>query len=123
MGSNRYQSIYGLQLPNIVIAMFLLLRLHLRIVRQISQHDKYLAAVAGMSVNDTNSLTTRIIFSNNRKPQNQFNYRNMGDTLALIFLGPFTTLVTNIQYLTMLVDLYFRVTNMIMGNLFIEAKL
>ena len=38
-----------------------------------------LADVAGMSVNDTtNSLTTRIIFGNNRKPQEQFNYRNMG---------------------------------------------
>lgn len=40
-----------------------------------------LADVAGLSVNDTtNSLTTRIIFGNNRKPQNQFNYRDMGDT-------------------------------------------
>lgn len=39
-----------------------------------------LADVAGMSVNDTtNSLTTRIIFGTNRKPQDQFNYRNMGD--------------------------------------------
>lgn len=38
-----------------------------------------LADVAGMTVNDTtNSLTTRIIFGNNRKPQDQFNYRNMG---------------------------------------------
>lgn len=41
---------------------------------------KILADVAGMSVNDTtNSLTTRIIFGNNRTPQNQFNYRDMGD--------------------------------------------
>ena len=40
-----------------------------------------LADVAGMSVNDTtNSLTTRIIFGKNRKPQDQFKYRNMGDT-------------------------------------------
>ena len=40
-----------------------------------------LAAVAGMTVNDTtNSLTTRIIFGNDRSPQGQFNYRNMGDT-------------------------------------------
>ena len=40
-----------------------------------------LADVAGMSVNDTtNSLTTRIIFGKNRKPQDQFNYRDMGDT-------------------------------------------
>lgn len=38
-----------------------------------------LAEVAGMTVNDTtNSLTTRIIFGNNRKPQDQFNYRKMG---------------------------------------------
>ena len=40
-----------------------------------------LADVAGMTVNDTtNSLTTRIIFGTNRKPQDQFNYRNMGET-------------------------------------------
>lgn len=40
-----------------------------------------LADVAGMTVNDTtNSLTTRIIFGKNRKPQDQFNYRFMGDT-------------------------------------------
>ena len=40
-----------------------------------------LADVAGMTVNDTtNSLTTRIIFGTNRKPHDQFNYRNMGDT-------------------------------------------
>lgn len=39
-----------------------------------------LADVAGMTVNDTtNSLTTKIIFGNNRKPQDQFNYRFMGD--------------------------------------------
>ena len=39
-----------------------------------------LADVADMSVNDTtNSLTTKIIFGNNRKPQDQFNYRDMGD--------------------------------------------
>lgn len=39
-----------------------------------------LADVAGMTVNDTtNSLTTRIIFGSNRKPQDAFNYRNMGD--------------------------------------------
>ena len=39
-----------------------------------------LAEVAGMTVNDTtNSLTTKIIFGNNRKPQDQFNYRNMGE--------------------------------------------
>jgi hypothetical protein len=39
-----------------------------------------LADVAGMTVNDTtNALTTRIIFGNNRKPQDQFVYRDMGD--------------------------------------------
>lgn len=39
-----------------------------------------LADVAGMTVNDTtNSLTTRIIFGKNRKPQDSFNYRDMGD--------------------------------------------
>lgn len=39
-----------------------------------------LADVAGMTVNDTtNTLTTKIIFGNNRKPQSQFNYRNMGE--------------------------------------------
>lgn len=39
-----------------------------------------LADVAGMTVNDTtNTLTTRIIFGNNRRPQDQFNYRNMGE--------------------------------------------
>lgn len=42
-----------------------------------------LAAVAGMSVNDTtNSLTTRIIFGKDRNPQDKFNYRNMGDPLV-----------------------------------------
>lgn len=41
---------------------------------------KLLADIAGMSVNDTtNSLSTRIIFGKNRKPQDQFNYRFMGD--------------------------------------------
>lgn len=38
-----------------------------------------LADVADMSVNDTtNTLTTRIIFGNNRSPQDQFNYRDVG---------------------------------------------
>lgn len=37
-----------------------------------------LADVAGSNVNDTtNSLTTKIIFEGNRKPQGQFNYRNL----------------------------------------------
>jgi len=39
-----------------------------------------LADVAGMTVNDTtNSLTTRIIFDNVRKPQNEFQYRNLAE--------------------------------------------
>lgn len=46
---------------------------------------KILADVAGMTVNDTtNSLSTRIIFGKNRKPQSQFNYRFMGDTSGTI---------------------------------------
>ena len=40
-----------------------------------------LADVADMTVNDTtNSLTTRIIFGKNKKPQTFFNYRFMGET-------------------------------------------
>lgn len=43
-----------------------------------------LADVAGMTVNDTtNTLTTKIIFGNNRKPQDQFNYRFMGDVSTI----------------------------------------
>lgn len=39
-----------------------------------------LADLAGMTVNDTtNSLTTRIIFGSNKKPQDQFNYRNLAE--------------------------------------------
>lgn len=38
-----------------------------------------LADLAGMTVNDTtNSLTTRIIFGKERKPQSEFNYRDLG---------------------------------------------
>lgn len=38
-----------------------------------------LADLAGMTVNDTtNTLTTKIIFGNDKNPQNQFNYRDMG---------------------------------------------
>ena len=40
-----------------------------------------LADVAGMSVNDTtNTLTAKIIFGGNKKPQDVFQYRDMGDT-------------------------------------------
>lgn len=39
-----------------------------------------LADLADMTVNDTtNSLTTKIIFGNNKKPQNEFNYRNLAE--------------------------------------------
>ena len=39
-----------------------------------------LADLAGMTVNDTtNSLTTRIIFDQVRKPQNEFQYRNLAE--------------------------------------------
>jgi hypothetical protein len=38
-----------------------------------------LADLAGMTVNDTtNTLTTHFIFGNNRNPQSQFNYRDLG---------------------------------------------
>ena len=41
-----------------------------------------LADLAEMSVNDTtNSLTTRFIFGNNKKPQNEFNYRDLGQPI------------------------------------------
>lgn len=44
-----------------------------------------LADIAGMTVNDTtNSLTTRIIFGDDRKPQSQFNYRKMGDVGQIV---------------------------------------
>lgn len=39
-----------------------------------------LADLAGMSVNDTtNTLTTKIIFGDNKKPQSEFHYRNLAD--------------------------------------------
>lgn len=41
---------------------------------------KILADLAGATVNDTtNSLTQRIIFGSNRKPQNEFHYRNLAE--------------------------------------------
>lgn len=41
---------------------------------------KILAQIAGLTVNSTtNSLTAKIIFGNNRKPQSSFNYRNLGE--------------------------------------------
>lgn len=39
-----------------------------------------LAEIAGGTVNDTtNTLTTRLIFGKNRKPQDEFNYRNLSE--------------------------------------------
>lgn len=56
-----------------------------------------LADVAGMTVNDTtNTLTTRIIFGNNRKPQDQFNYRDMGEMTEEV--SKFTITEDNILY-------------------------
>lgn len=44
---------------------------------------KILADISGMTVNDTtNSLSTRIIFGKNRKPQNEFNYRNLAEPVG-----------------------------------------
>ncbi len=41
---------------------------------------RILADISGGSVNDTtNQLTARFIFGDNKKPQGEFNYRNMGD--------------------------------------------
>ena len=42
-----------------------------------------LADISGMTVNDTtNSLSTRIIFGKNRKPQGEFNYRNLAEPVG-----------------------------------------
>lgn len=42
-----------------------------------------LADITGMTVNDTtNSLAQRIIFGNNRKPQSEFNYRNLAEPVS-----------------------------------------
>ena len=44
-----------------------------------------LAKLTGMTVNDTtNSLTARFIFGAERKPQGEFNYRNLGDTSDVV---------------------------------------
>lgn len=48
---------------------------------------KILAALSGLSVNDTtNQHTTRIIFGTNRAPQGSFQYRSMGDIDAVDLL-------------------------------------
>lgn len=42
-----------------------------------------LADLAGMTVNDTtNTLTTKIIFGSNRKPQSEFHYRNLAEPVT-----------------------------------------
>ena len=42
-----------------------------------------LADITGMTVNDTtNTLSTRIIFGNNKKPQSEFNYRNLAEPVG-----------------------------------------
>ncbi|MBO7422948.1 MAG: hypothetical protein J6T99_06125 [Oscillospiraceae bacterium] len=51
-----------------------------------------LADVAGLTVNDTtNQLTTKIIFGSDRKPQSEFEYRNLGDTANATKIPAFTT--------------------------------
>ena len=58
-----------------------------------ARHDDFvsremLADITGMTVNaSTNSLTTRLIFGNNRTPQNEFNYRDMGDIESIDISG------------------------------------
>ena len=42
-----------------------------------------LADLSGMTVNDTtNTMSTRFIFGNNREPQDEFNYRNLGKPVS-----------------------------------------
>ena len=56
-----------------------------------------LADLAGASVNDsTNTLTAKIIFGNNRNPQDQFNYRDMGDVSQSTGLR--STSIDNIEF-------------------------
>jgi hypothetical protein len=44
---------------------------------------RLLHGISGVSVNDTtNSLSQKIIFGNNRKPQNEFNYRDMSQPVG-----------------------------------------
>lgn len=58
-----------------------------------------LADVAGMTVNDTtNSLTTRIIFGKNRHPQDQFNYRDMGEFEKGVHTASFPTLDCDVEF-------------------------
>ncbi len=58
-----------------------------------------LADLCGMTVNDTtNSLSTRIIFGSNRKPQDQFNYRDMGDLDAAVDIFDYSGVDCNKEY-------------------------
>lgn len=55
-----------------------------------------LADVAGMTVNDTtNALTTRIIFGTNKKPQDQFNYRDMSEPVGKLNTSSYEFLKKN----------------------------
>lgn len=57
-----------------------------------------LADIAGMNTNSTtNSLTTRIIFGDNKDPQSSFNYRFMGDEQGSKSISEFTG-ETGIRY-------------------------
>lgn len=57
-----------------------------------------LAKLANSSVNDTtNSLSAKIIFGKNRKPQDQFQYRDMGD-LSDVSLANYPELDVDVNY-------------------------
>ena len=58
---------------------------------------KILAKLAGGCLNDsTNSLTAKIVFGNNRKPQDQFNYRDMGEVTKDV--APVTVTEDNVLF-------------------------
>lgn len=49
---------------------------------------KILAAITGMTVNDTtNTLSTKLIFKDNRKPQSDFKYRNLAEPVFELSKG------------------------------------
>lgn len=57
-----------------------------------------LADLAGLTVNDTtNTLTTKIIFGNDRKPQGKFNYRDMGD-VSKVSITTWPNMDVNLDY-------------------------
>lgn len=48
---------------------------------------KKMHGIDNISVNDTtNTLSTRIIFGKNKSPQNQFNYRDLGEVSRMVIL-------------------------------------